>query len=251
MSEATYIEVTVIMLRIVHLTYSRPMTTSLEEDISKRACLLLRIGHVSPEERELPRTIKPIFHEECSALLVRAVCIRALYTAAKTQQMEQLQEFIISAIQYDVDIACDALDHMSVVWNVKDSQVEDLTKLVDIYIGAYSATSSNNIRTVALRNLADILEHLFQFSGWKRTNITSNKLRNFGLSFLPRGSPDLSNAEIRISGSFVALEFLHHIPQGFVDDIAEQIQAWGHMLSDNGKSENVSIISSLVQMSST
>jgi len=211
--------------------------------------MLLKAGHVSSEERESARTIKPTFPNEYSALLVRAVSIRALYIAETARQMDQLQELIISVIQYDEGIACDVLDHMSVRWNVTSSQAEDLARLVDIYIGAYSKTLSNDIRTIALRNLADILEHLFQFSWLQRTEITSNKFRDFGLSFLMRGSPDLSNAEIRISGSLLALDFLHHIQHGSLEDIAEQTQAWGSMLSDNGGSRNVSIVSALAQKS--
>jgi hypothetical protein len=244
--EAAYVGVAVIMLRIAHLTFSRPLTTHSEEDIFNRASALLQAERVSSEESESAAIIKPTFPERSSALLVRATSIRALYTAAITWQNGRLEELIISAIKYDVDIACDVLGQMSVVWNVKDSQAEDLGKLVDIYIGAYSATSSNNIRTIALRNVADILEHIFQFGWLKRTDITSNKFCGFGLSFLMRGSPDLSNAEIRITGSLLALEFLHHTQQGRLEGIAEQIQAWGHMLSENGKSENVRILSSLV-----
>jgi hypothetical protein len=250
MNEAAFIEVAVIMLRIAHVTYNRPVTTYSEEDILRRASLLLQNGHVSLNERESVRTIKPTFHEECSALLVRVLSIRALYTAAKTGHIDQLQELIISVMEYDVDIACDVLDHIAVVWNVKISQAEDLAKLVDICIAAYSTTPSSNIRNVALRNLADILEHSFQFDWLEWTEITSNKFRGFGLSLLMRGSPDLSNAEIRITGSLLALDFLNHIQQGSLEGIAEQIQAWGSMLSDNGRSENVSMISSIAQRAS-
>jgi hypothetical protein len=244
MNEAAYVEVTLIMLRIAHLTCSRPMTTYSEEDIFRKGSLMLQTGHLSLEERESARIIKPTFHEECSTLHVRAVSIHALHTAAATQQLGQLQELIISVIQYDIDIACDVLDHIAVVWNVKNCQAEDLAKLVDIHIGAYSATSSNSIRTAALRNLADILERLFQLGWLEQTDVTSNKFHDFGLSFFMRGSPDLLNAEIRISGSLLALDMLYHIQQGSLEDIAEQIQVWGSMLSDNGRSENVSIISS-------
>jgi hypothetical protein len=250
-TEAAYVEVTVIMLRIAHLTCSRPITTYSQEDIFRRAIKILQTGHISSEERESARTIEPTFPGKCPALLVRAVAIRALYIAAKMSQMDRLRQLIISAIQYDIDIACDVLDHMSVVWNAKTSQAENLVGLVDIYMGAYSITLSNNIRAIALRNLADILEHLFQFSWLKRTEITSNKFCDFGSSFLTRGSPDLSNAEIRISGSLLALDLHHHIQQGSLEGIAEQIQAWGSMLSDNGRSENVSVISSLAQISFT
>jgi hypothetical protein len=244
MNEAAYVEVTVIMLKIALLTCGQPIKPHLEEDIFRRTNMLLQTGHVSLGERSRG-TIKPTFHEECCALLVRAVSIRALYTTTATRQMDQLQELIMSVIQYDVDIACGVLDHMSVIWNSKTSQAEDLAKLVDIYLGAYSATSSNNIRTSALRNLADVFEYLFLFGWLKRTEITSNKFRVFGFPFLMKGCPDLSNAEIRITGSLLAIDFFHHEEQGSLEEIAERIQAWGSMLSDNGRSENVSMISLL------
>jgi len=245
MNEAAYVEVTVIMLKIALLTCGQPIKPHSEEDIFRRTSMLLQTGHVSLRERESIGTIKPTFHKECCALLVRAVSIRALYTTMTTRQIGQLQELIMSVIQYDVDIACDVLDHMQVVWNSRTIQAEDLAKLVDIYLGAYSATSSNNIRTSALRNLADVLECLFQLGWLKQTEVKSNKFRVFGFSFLMKGCPDLSNAEIRITGSLLAIDFFHHAERGSLEEIAERIQAWGSMLSDNGRSENVSMISLL------
>jgi hypothetical protein len=240
MNQAAYVEVTVIMLKIAHLTGGRLLAKLLDVAIFKTDGVLVQDAHVSSGETESVRLNKPTLTENCSSLLVRAVTIREVYTAATTGQIDQLQELIISAIQYDVDIACDTLDHMSIVWDVMDSGVEDLAKLVDIYIGAYSATSSNSIRTIALRNLADILECLFQSSWLKRTSITSNKFHNFGLSLLRRGSPDLSNAEIRMTGSLLALDFLHYTAQDSFSEIAERLKDWGDMLTDSGKSENVS-----------
>lgn len=250
-NEAAYVEVGVIVLKIAHFAGSRAVTTYLKERIFERAGALFQTEHVPSEEIKSARTKQHAFTENSSVLLVRAVAIRALYTAATTGQIGPFQELITAAIQYDVDIACDILDHMSVVWDVKNSEAEDLAKLADIYIGAYSATLSNSIRTIALRKLADILEHLFQ-SGWlKRTDIMSKKFHDFGLSSLRRGSPDLSNIEIRMTGSLMALDFLHHIAQNNFGEIAERIQDWGDMLSDSGKSENVSILSPHFQTSFT
>jgi hypothetical protein len=248
-NEATYVEVTIIMLKIAYLTGSSPITTYTEY-IIKSNSVLLQSGNVSSEDRKSARSMQPTF-PECSALFKRAMATRELYIAATTGHIDQLQELITSAIIYDLDIACDALEHIPIVWNVRESKVEDLIKLIDIYVRAHSATSSDSIRTIVLRNLADILEYLSQ-SGWlNRTNITSTKFRDFELSLLRRGSPELTNAEIRISGSLLSLDFLRHTPQDSFNEIAERIQAWADMLSENSKSENVSIRLSLAQTSYT
>ncbi len=240
MNEAAYVEVSVIMLKIAHLTGISPIATRLEY-IIKRDTLLSQARNISPEDRESERSIPPTLTKNCCALLKRAKAIRALYIAAITGHMDQLHELVTSAIRYDIDVACDALEHMSVVWDVGESDEQDLAKLLDIYIGAHSATSSSSIRTIALRNLADILEHFFQSDWLQRTNIKSSKFPNFELSLLSKGNPDLTNAEIRITGSLLALDFLHYTQQDSFVEIGVQIQAWSDILSGNSKSENVSI----------
>jgi hypothetical protein len=246
-NKAAFVEVGVIMLKIMHLTGSRAIGTYREGNILERFNAIFRAENVLFEEQELAITTQPALTERSSVLLIRAANIRALYTG----NMNELQKLIMSAIQCDVDIACYTLDHIPIVWDLKKSMAEDLLRLVDIYIGAYIATLSNSIRNIALRNLADILEHLFQSGLLHRTDIAFRKFQDFGLFPLARGSPDLSNAEIRVTGSLLALDFFSNITQGSIDKVVERIQDWGNLLIDSGKSENVRIWSLNAQTSFT
>lgn len=250
-NEAAYIEVGVILQKIAHFAGSTAATIRSEELLFERVGALLQDEHFPLGEKKLARNEQPIFPGKTSILLFRAVAIRGLYAATKTGQVGQLQRLITSTVRYDVDVACDLLEHMSVVWNIGNSKAEDIASLVDMYIGVYSATSSNIIRTIALRNLADILEYLLQSGSLKRAEIMSTRFHDFGLFLLGKGCPDLSNAEIRMTGSLLALDFIRHAAQDYHSELAQHIQAWGDMLSDKGKSENVRILSLHAQVSFT
>jgi hypothetical protein len=247
-NEAAYVEIRVIMLKIAHRT-KRKLKTAFSEEALQRAIILLQTGQTSLGGKDPRAATQPLFSEESSILLVRAVAIHALYSTATMFQMDQLYKLIESAISYDIDIACDILDHISIIWNVKDNQAGDLAKALEIYISAYSATESNRIRTVALRNIADTLEQLFQSGSPWRAYVSCQNFRHFGLSLCMKGTPDLSNAEIRITGSLLALDFLYHNQQNSVNEVAGRIQEWGIMLSDHGSCGNVSICSAVSQMS--
>ena len=240
MNEAAYVNVILVTMKIARLPGSKPIITH-SDDALERFSALLQAGHFSSRNGESIGIIQSNFTENSSTLLVRAVAIRAVNTAATTGQIDRLQEFITSLIRYDIDIVCDALEQVLVVWNIRESKAEHLEKLVYLYCEVYSATSSNTVQRVALRNLADTLEHLLESDWLERPNLSSDKLYDFGLSLQRRGSPDLSNAEVRLTGSLLALDFHHHKSLESFKHISERIKAWGNMIRDNGDSDNVSI----------
>src|SRR5450432_1419841 len=81
MNQAAYVEVTVIMLKISHLTGGSLLAELSDVAIFKTDGVLVQDAHVSSGETESLRLNKPTLTENCSSLLVRAVTIREVYTA--------------------------------------------------------------------------------------------------------------------------------------------------------------------------
>lgn len=251
MVEAAYEEVAVTLLRIVHFANSRAMEPTkriqpnlrlelLAGDIFVRTGQLLQLKDVSVRDGASAGNLDPTFSKAGFTLLVKAVTIRALYTAAINGQMDQVQELVISTIQYDIDIACNTLDHMPIVWNVQETPTKFLANLARIYFSVYSATTSSHVRSNALKNLADVLERLSQLSELTLINIPADKSHDIHLSLITKGSPDLSNTEIRATGSLLAIKFIQQKRRGGLTEVAKQIVEWGYMLKDNSQSDVVS-----------
>jgi hypothetical protein len=105
------------------------------------------------------------------------------------------------------------------------------------YIAAIEETKSTEVRCLALTNLAESLDQTFKME-------FSSKELLMKVQYLApilqqsKGSPRLSNAEIRISGWVLLAHFVDgHI--AFSESIRLQMQAWGRMLATAGDSYNV------------
>lgn len=253
--EAAYEELAATLLKIVRLTLTRPHETPqkprfpagtmalFDEDVFDRASRILRDGSMSMQRDETKDIGDMITAKTNSALLIKAIIIRAIYTAAIDGQIDRLKDLVKVAIKHDTDMACEILDQMFLVWGKNDSS-DVLVALLDIYRMVLLTSWVSNTRSSALRNLAVIFDIFLERVAFERA-VSVHELHLLEISSLSSGSPDLSNAEIKVTGSLL---LLHLLSQGQTENFTkisektkEQIEAWGCMLSAVGKAENVGI----------
>jgi len=105
------------------------------------------------------------------------------------------------------------------------------------YIAAIEETKSIEVRCLALLNLAESLDETFRLDFSSKDLLI--KLQDLApILQQTRGSPQLSNAEIRISGWMLLVHFVErHV--AYSESIKLQIVEWGRMLSAAGDAYNV------------
>lgn len=169
-----------------------------------------------------------------SALLRNSVSRRAIYVAALTGQAEIL-EMVTNVGKRDTDTLLAALEFMPHAWRTATT-VQALKGHCEVYITAVASSESSDVRSVALTNLADVVDRIFSFE--KPILWLTDKLSGLGsLLHSHSGNPQLSNAEIRISGSILLYEYLQE--QDEPEPLKQRLEAWGVMISAAGNASNV------------
>jgi len=173
-----------------------------------------------------------------AALYCNSIIRQAIYKTALLQDVLELQEVVKNAVQLDIDIALLALDDIPRIWEAfKSPQV--LQGLVELYVNVIEGCSSAEVRSIALDNLAEMLDKQSRLTG------ISSGLINPGLSQMwpavqdGKGSPQLSNSKIRISGSMMLYD-ISRSPQDSPRG-GRRLESWGELLSGAGNANHVSL----------
>ncbi|RDW59572.1 hypothetical protein BP6252_12659 [Coleophoma cylindrospora] len=180
---------------------------------------------------------------QSSALLRKAIARKAVYIASLTDNLEVLEMSLYVGFA-DVDTALAMFECISVVFN-EHKDVKSLQVLVDLYVKALPSSRSSEVRATALFQLASILD---------RISLAGHKLSAGLLTQLPRigallqdgkASPQLSKAQLRLSGCL----FLHE--HSYTDSsesttrdscdkeqLEQRLETWGQCLTAAGNANN-------------
>jgi hypothetical protein len=250
--EAAYEELNATILKVIYLnTNVRQQATLKSKSFNPGALLSAESAFEKADQIMQPKALDKKKYDETgiierlappnsSALFARAVGLRALYAAALNNQTDQLLQVVFSAIQYyDIDVLQTLLNQIPLTWNVDEVSIEALTDLRNIYVQVLRRTWPSHIRSTALRGLADVVDRFLAFDEAKTADAFKELTKYISWFSSMSGSPDLSNVEIRATGTVLALEFTSRKPHGF-DGMYGRIQAWGSMLMASMQADNVS-----------
>lgn len=175
---------------------------------------------------------KDVTGRQESALLKTQWAIHKVYVAARASDpFQELRRFLFDG-NLGVNGLITALESIPSLWNMSEVSDTELSALADLYIEVCAKIGPAEPRTVALENLAVVLDVLHQDK--KLDKLSSSTVAQFW-SRLPFGhlNPALANAVIRSSGSIVAILQYQQVvnPSG--------LENWGYMIHDAGKAEQV------------
>ncbi|KAI9731270.1 MAG: hypothetical protein M1818_007895 [Claussenomyces sp. TS43310] len=172
-----------------------------------------------------------------SALLRRSLALQTVYLANLSGDLGQLHAVCAKAARKDIDTACALLMQFEYLWGVNGVAAQNIPSMIRMYATILDATQSSDLRSLALQGAAYTLDRLPD--PWEDEHFAAVKqLQRHILPVHGIGGPELSNAEIRISGCILLYCFNIAIQQDSFGDFHEQVKCWGVMLGSAGKSEN-------------
>ncbi|KAI1450812.1 putative death-receptor fusion protein-domain-containing protein [Annulohypoxylon stygium] len=142
-----------------------------------------------------------------------------------------LAQILMASLKGDMNVACSILESISDLGSSQSNETR--AGLVDAYMQICFETDAPEPRTIALENLAELLDRI----------ICDNSRE--GLKYLPSNktikqlwadlygkpmNPSLSDATIRISGPLLAIS----LQAEGGEDIESWVRSWGTMMSDAG-----------------
>jgi hypothetical protein len=171
------------------------------------------------------------------ALLRTAMVRRAIYTTAIRDDSAGLRGILKFVAETSTDITLAALECIPQAWNPTLFEGA-LSELSEAYLVVVENSLSPEVRAIATTNLADALDRGFCMNDEIHREAVY-KLRALGPHLSDGlGSPNLSNAEIRVSG-WILLQWLLPTSTPTPAWLAERMQAWGSMLSSAGHANKV------------
>ncbi|KAI1098976.1 hypothetical protein F4804DRAFT_323208 [Jackrogersella minutella] len=155
----------------------------------------------------------------------------------KTETGNMLKQTLTAALRGDINVACAMLESISDIASSQSNEAR--ASLIDAYIQVCFETDAPEPRTIVLDNLANLLDKMLRDTSGEGpkhlpTNETITQLWA-DLHGKPT-NPSLSDAIIRVSGSFLAIIFLQS--KGVAqDNLDPWLRSWGAMMSDAGMAD--------------
>ncbi|XDG00834.1 hypothetical protein ABKA04_000449 [Annulohypoxylon sp. FPYF3050] len=140
-----------------------------------------------------------------------------------------LAQILMASLKGDMNVACSILESIS----GSPQSNETRASLIDAYIQICLETDAPEPRTLALENLAELLDGMIRdTSGEGLKYLPSNKIikQLWADLYGKPMNPSLSDATIRISGPLLAISLQAEGGEG----IESWVRSWGTMMSDAG-----------------
>jgi hypothetical protein len=243
--EAAYDDVATVMLRILTFCKLASKSTCAEFEFPSEWARLERresgadatsthIDQMIPFETASPSP-NDIPSE---AILRKAAGLHLLHNASFTGHLDGIRKDLAFFAQNDVDTTLTVLNQLPLQWMTQDPSTEMLYNLKDMYLEVLAVSGSSEVRSIAVRDLAAVMEQLTVLNPISAA-LPFNNYGTACVSFLLRGGPDLSNAELQITGILLLHESFSLSEKGSMQAFNQHMNAWGTMLSDAGRAENV------------
>ncbi|KAI0840628.1 hypothetical protein F5Y06DRAFT_308806 [Hypoxylon sp. FL0890] len=161
----------------------------------------------------------------------------ALQNALDAEAGDLLAQIITAALRGDINVACSMLDSLSHISPPQSNEAR--ANLVDTYIQVCMETDAPEPRTIALENLAALMDKmLYDATGEGRKRLPANETITqlwADLHAKPM-NPSLSDAIIRVSGPLLAL-MISRSEGAAPNDLESWLRSWGAMMSDAGMAD--------------
>ncbi|KAI1144095.1 hypothetical protein F5Y05DRAFT_363612 [Hypoxylon sp. FL0543] len=161
----------------------------------------------------------------------------ALQNALDVEEGNLLAQIVIAALGGDINVACSMLESLSDINPPESNQAR--ANLVDTYIQVCLETDAPEPRTIALENLAALMDKMLHDTTEEcrqrlPTNETITQLWA-DLHAKPM-NPSLSDAIIRVSGPLLVI-MISQSKGAAPNDLELWLRSWGAMMSDAGMAD--------------
>lgn len=173
-----------------------------------------------------------------SALLNIQLLLSDVYSASSNSSPgSRLKESLLEH-KYSVNTLVPALELLPELFDVSATKEETLADLCGFYIDCCLSTIAVEVQTIALENLAVVLDHLSKQSRFDL--LESLPFSRLWTHLPPQSiSPSLSQALTRVSGCMIAI--LSHT--GVISK--DGLRVWGSLISEAVQDDKVSICCSM------
>ncbi|KAI0013683.1 putative death-receptor fusion protein-domain-containing protein [Xylariaceae sp. FL0662B] len=155
------------------------------------------------------------------------------------EEGENLTDILTAALKYDINVACYMLETVS---KSNASQSNEVSPdLINTYIEVCFRTDTPEPRTVALENLADLID--VALSSASETGLKHHLPPEEVISKLWTDlqrkpmNPSLSDAIIRVSGPLLATVLRRRSEPPLGHDLVQWLRSWGALMSDAGMAD--------------
>lgn len=163
-----------------------------------------------------------------TVLQVRAKSIQSLLIAALYGKPDSAVAVVEALSRQDIDTASYCLELIPRIWPLATISQSDLTQVCTLLDSAIRSATAPQIQSIAFDVLADVLDH----------NPTLRNIMNLSSYTTVRyRTPDLSNAEIRLSGHGLS----RRDDTESLETYDRRLMEWGHVLRLAGKATSVSL----------
>lgn len=203
--------------------------------VSERVCqLILTTGMLSVEAGVDSSAYK---RKLSSALLKQTLTLQVLYMTASTGVWTELIAVGDVSARGDPDTALCLLENLPLVWKTSKASLEEHLGIARLYVAVLGASPPTQLRALCLDGLASVLDYLSAHQQKEQPELMAI-IKHYASSMGPK-SPELINAEMRISGCVLRYDLHMH---DMFDDYksCERVQAWGDILGSAIEAENVS-----------
>ncbi|KAI1096449.1 putative death-receptor fusion protein-domain-containing protein [Rostrohypoxylon terebratum] len=148
-----------------------------------------------------------------------------------------LAQILMASLRGDINVTCSILESISALGPSQSNETR--ADLIDAYIRIFLETGAPEPRTIALENLAELIDGIIRdTSGEGLKHLPSNKtIKQFWADFHGKPTnPSLSDATIGISGPLLAI-LLSRAKGETWDTLEPWIRSWGAMMSDAGMAD--------------
>ncbi|KAI0850975.1 putative death-receptor fusion protein-domain-containing protein [Daldinia vernicosa] len=166
--------------------------------------------------------------------LGQAALLQALRQSSKKAD-DTLRQVLVAALKGDVNVACSMLESMSPI----DSSlsIETRGNLMDTYIQVCFETDAPEPRTMALENIAALMDSVLCGATEDLKHLPDNEAiaKLWADLYGKPMNPSLSDAIVRVSGPLLAVIVLRSETTN--TDLEPWLRSWGAMISDAGMAD--------------
>lgn len=235
---AAYIEVLNAILKMISISPSLYDYDCIQE-------LILHSSKLFHDSQKHELNLNSIYnHDSNSALFRKASGLQVvLLTAVEPINIPLLKQFVAVMSKKDPDTACVVLESIQSVWSGMYIQSHILEEHAEMYVAMLLESIPSQVQSIASRNLAAIIDELTRKNMFELpTPVVTDRLM-LAMDTI-HGSPELSNARIRLSGSLLIRKVKRpdcNANKSEKAQLEEGLIAWGEMLRDAGDANNVSL----------
>ncbi|KAI1646324.1 putative death-receptor fusion protein-domain-containing protein [Daldinia loculata] len=167
--------------------------------------------------------------------LGQAALLQALRQSSKKAD-GTLRQLLVAALKGDVNVACSMLESMSSIDS--SESIETRGNLIDTYIQVCFETDAPEPRTMALENIAALMDSVLCDASEGLKHLPDNEvIAKFWADLYGKPmNPSLSDAIVRVSGPLLAVIVLRS-EETTNNDLEPWLRSWGAMISDAGMAD--------------